>query len=72
VAGDIEPTRLVMLMEYVEKHQHPPDRGVTHGQLIHAGYTKEEIDAAVSEGYIERMPGIRMQYAVSGYPHGSL
>jgi len=69
---EIESERLVMLMEYVERHQQPPDKGVTQGSLVHAGYNKDEINAAVSQGYIERIPGARIEYMVSGYSHGSL
>ena len=71
--AEVETTRLVMLMEYVEKHQNPPSRGVTQSQLVHAAYTREEIEAAESQGYIERLPGTaRIEYIVSGYSHGSL
>jgi hypothetical protein len=67
-----DSSRLVMLMEYVEKHQRPPNKGVTQGTLVHAGYTKEEIQAAADQGYIDRLPGARIEYVVSGYSHGSL
>jgi hypothetical protein len=68
-----ESTRLVALMQYVEKHQNPPERGVTQGQLIHAGYTRSEVETASSQGYIERLSGTsRIEYVVSGYSHGSL
>jgi hypothetical protein len=71
--AEIEQTRLVMLMNYVESHQAPPSKGVTQSQLVHAGYTREEIEAASSQGYIERMSGTsRIEYVVSGYAHGSL
>ena len=71
--AEIEQTRLVMLMNYVEKMQQPPDKGVTQSQLVHAGYTREDISAAESQGYIERMSGTpRIEYVVSGYSHGSL
>lgn len=71
--AEIEQTRLVMLMNYVEKMQQPPDKGVTQSQLIHAGYSREEIAAAESQGYIERLQGTtRIEYVVSGYSHGSL
>jgi len=70
---EIEQTRLVMLMNYVEKHQQPPGKGVSQGQLIHAGYRREEIEAAESQGYVERLQGTsRIEYVVSGYSHGSL
>jgi hypothetical protein len=69
----VEQTRLVMLMNYVEQHQQPPDKGVTQGQLVHAGYTRSEIEAAESQGYVERLTGTsRIEYVVSGYSHGSL
>jgi hypothetical protein len=72
-AEGVESTRLVALMTYVEKHQSPPERGVTQGQLIHAGYTRGEIDQAASQGYIQRLSGTsRIEYVVSGYSHGSL
>lgn len=71
--GEVESTRLVALMTYVEKHQSPPERGVTQGQLVHAGYTRAEIDQAASQGYIQRLSGTsRIEYVVSGYSHGSL
>ena len=70
---EVESTRLVAMMQYVEKHQNPPERGVTQGQLVHAGYTREEIEQADSQGYIERLGGTpRIEYIVSGYSHGSL
>jgi hypothetical protein len=70
---DTQATRLVMLMNYVEKTQRPPEKGVTKGQLIHAGYSAEEIQAAHSQGYIDRVPGApREEYMVGGYSHGSL
>jgi hypothetical protein len=70
---EVESTRLVALMQYVEKHQSPPEKGVTQGQLIHAGYTRSEIDQANSQGYIDRLSGTsRIEYVVSGYSHGSL
>lgn len=70
---EVESTRLVALMTYVEKHQQPPEKGVTQGQLIHAGYTRGEIDQAASQGYIQRLSGTsRIEYVVSGYSHGSL
>jgi len=72
MSAEIETNRLVMLMEYVEKHQQPPNKGVSQGQLVHAGYNKDEIQAAVDQGYIERIPGARIEYMVSGYSHGSL
>lgn len=69
----VEQTRLVMIMNYVEKYQQPPEKGVTQSQLTHAGYSREEIEAAESQGYIERMQGTtRIEYVVSGYSHGSL
>jgi hypothetical protein len=69
----IEQTRLVMLMNYVEKHQAPPDKGVAQSQLIHAAYTRDEITAAENQGYIERLGNTpRIEYVVSGYSHGSL
>lgn len=69
----VESTRLVMLMEYVAKHQNPPARGVTQGQLVHAGYSRNEIDQAVSQGYIDRLSGTsRIEYVVGGYSHGSV
>ena len=69
----IETTRLVMIMNYVEKYQEPPSKGVSQSQLVHAGYTKEEIEAAESQGYIERLQGAtRVEYIVPGYQHGSL
>lgn len=70
--SDVETTRLVMLMDYVERHQHPPDKGVTLGQLRHAGYSKEEVDIAVDQGYIEKVPGPRLEFMVSGFSHGSI
>ena len=71
--AEIEQTRLVMLMNYVEAHQAPPEKGVTQSQLVHAAYTREEIEAAESQGYIERLSGTsRIEYVVSGYSHGSL
>jgi hypothetical protein len=70
---ETQATRLVMLMNYVEKTQRPPEKGVTKGQLIHAGYSAEEIQAAHSQGYIDRVPGApREEYMVGGYSHGSL
>jgi len=60
-------------MQYVEKHQNPPERGVTQGSLVHAGYSREEIEQAESQGYIERLGGTsRIEYVVSGYSHGSI
>jgi len=71
--AEVETTRLVMLMNYVEQHQQPPEKGVTQSQLTHAAYTREEIEAAESQGYIERLQGTtRVEYVVSGYSHGSL
>ena len=71
--AEVEQTRLVMLMNYVEKMQQPPEKGVTQSQLIHAGYRREEIEAAESQGYIERLQGTtRIEYVVSGYSHGSI
>jgi hypothetical protein len=53
--------------------QQPPEKGVTQSQLVHAGYRREEIEAAESQGYIERLQGTtRIEYVVSGYSHGSL
>jgi len=71
--AEIEATRLVMIMNYVEKYQEPPEKGVTQSQLVHAGYSREEIETAESQGYIERLQGTtRIEYVVSGYSHGSL
>lgn len=70
--AQVEQARLVMLMQYVEAHQQPPERGVTLGALSHAGYSREEVQTAVDQGYIERMSGPRQEYVVSGYTHGSL
>ena len=61
---ETDTTRLMMLASYVERHQNPPNKGVTQGQLIHAGYQKQEISAAVSQGYIVRMPGAGLEYVV--------
>jgi hypothetical protein len=69
----VEQTRLVLLMNYVERHQQPPNKGVSRAEVIHAGYTREEVDAAVDQGYIDRVPGApRIEYMVSGYTQGSV
>jgi hypothetical protein len=60
-----------MLAAYVEKHQKPPEHGVTQGQIVHGGYTVGEIRAAANQGYIVRMSGASNEYVVprsgSGY-----
>jgi len=65
-----ETTRLVMLAAYVEKHQRPPEHGVTQGQIVHGGYTVAEIRAAANQGYIVRMPGASGEYVVPGTSSG--
>jgi len=65
-----QTTRLMMLAAYVERHQKPPDRGVTQGQIVHGGYTVGEIRAAAQQGYIVRMPGASMEYVVPGTTTG--